>query len=357
MNSSKTSSNTAQRNSRKFRLISQYLVNHDAVSKHMLDVGSLLTQMGHSVVFHALGSNLKNAAEVQPVEAIQNADADEILFYQYSIWDPNFDLVRSAPQKKIAYYHGITTPALLAELMPHTAQDCQKGLDALPELSAFDYILANSEFDLNEIRQHFAPVHAQALPPYLSLPPLDLQKQAVDSFHLIYVGRFFPHKNIEKVLEVFLKLHALDLRYQLTLAGSGALPEYLEKLKKLANNHPRIHFQFDLPALQLAELYQSAGALLNFSKHEGFGVPFIEAFQYQVPVISHSYAAIAETLRGAGILLEDGYGEKEIETLHTRLQTQRSTLVQKQNEVFERYYRSEVVTQKYKEFFEKVTSA
>ena len=39
------------------------------------------------------------------------------------------------------------------------------------------------------------------------------------------------------------------------------------------------------------------------SKHEGFGLPLIEAMRAQVPVIAYDGGAVGETMGGAGVLV------------------------------------------------------
>ncbi|MBS1959511.1 MAG: glycosyltransferase [Bdellovibrionales bacterium] len=346
-------------NSRKFRLISQNLVLHDAVSTHILELQTFLQKAGHIASCCAMGIADQYKATTLPIQQLSQTIApDEIVFYQYSIWDPNLELILKLPNKKVVYYHGITTPSLLHELMPVTADDCQKGLDALPRLKAFDVVVANSNFNLDQIKEQFQPKISAVLPPYLFNKKYSQKNQSAshDAYQLIYVGRFFPHKNIEKTIKVYQELKKIDPKYRIILAGTGILPDYVTRLRNLANNDPAIEFRFDLSNDSLLSLYASSGALLNFSKHEGFGVPFIEAFQLDLPVVSHSYAAIPETLHAAGILIEDNFSVRDIQKLHDELQNNHESIVIKQRSIFDQFYSDSVVYKQYSKFFDQVTS-
>jgi hypothetical protein len=46
-----------------------------------------------------------------------------------------------------------------------------------------------------------------------------------------------------------------------------------------------------------------AHAYLSMSRHEGFGVPLIEAMHRDVPVVAYGAAAVPETMGGAGLVL------------------------------------------------------
>jgi hypothetical protein len=54
-------------------------------------------------------------------------------------------------------------------------------------------------------------------------------------------------------------------------------------------------------AAQLSACYATATVYLSMSRHEGFGVPLLEAMYRGVPVVAHGAAAVPETLGGAGL--------------------------------------------------------
>src|SRR6185436_18681463 len=51
--------------------------------------------------------------------------------------------------------------------------------------------------------------------------------------------------------------------------------------------------------------YASAHLFLCLSEHEGYCVPLLEAMSFGVPVIAYDAGAVAETLRGGGVLLKE----------------------------------------------------
>jgi len=51
--------------------------------------------------------------------------------------------------------------------------------------------------------------------------------------------------------------------------------------------------------------YRAASCYLSMSEHEGFGVPLLEAFHMQVPVIGFAAGAVEETMNGGGLLLRE----------------------------------------------------
>src|SRR5262249_60697107 len=55
----------------------------------------------------------------------------------------------------------------------------------------------------------------------------------------------------------------------------------------------------------LRAYYASSHAFLCLSEHEGYCVPLLEAMAFGLPVIAYDAGAVAETLRGGGLLLRE----------------------------------------------------
>ena len=55
---------------------------------------------------------------------------------------------------------------------------------------------------------------------------------------------------------------------------------------------------------ELAQLYKQAAALIYPSLYEGFGIPILEAFEAEVPVITSNTTSMPEVAGDAAILIE-----------------------------------------------------
>src|SRR5690606_23604178 len=123
--------------------------------------------------------------------------------------------------------------------------------------------------------------------------------------NILFVGRAVPSKRVDDVLRVFTafqRLYRPDSR--LVLAGSlnrdsphGA---FLHQLRELLGAE-RVRFLGRVSAAQLSACFATATAYLSMSRHEGFGVPLLEAMYRGVPVVAHGAAAVPETMGGAGL--------------------------------------------------------
>jgi len=113
--------------------------------------------------------------------------------------------------------------------------------------------------------------------------------------YLLYVGNFYPHKNVEKLLEAF-HLHSQTSKQKLVLVGPDNY--FSQKLKSLIADRSieRIVWMHHVSYDTLAQLYFHAVALVNPSLSEGFGLPLIEAQYCGCLVIASDIPVFRELL-------------------------------------------------------------
>jgi len=138
----------------------------------------------------------------------------------------------------------------------------------------------------------------------------NLIKLFTDKF-FIYVGNFYPHKNVERLIKAFSRTKN---KYQLILIGPNDY--FSERLKTLINNlnmQKRIRFYFNPKKEDLVFFYKNAQALIHPSLSEGFGLPIVEAVYYQLPIIASNIPVFKELL-GKCYLSFDPCKETDVET-------------------------------------------
>jgi glycosyltransferase involved in cell wall biosynthesis len=114
---------------------------------------------------------------------------------------------------------------------------------------------------------------------------------ARDALRLIHCGRFVPAKSIHTLLEA-VALAKADIATPIELALYGMSghsdANYIAELRALAAALPAgasCQIVLDAPAEQLQRAMLSADALVLPSRHEGFGMPVVEAFSAGTPVV------------------------------------------------------------------------
>lgn len=109
-----------------------------------------------------------------------------------------------------------------------------------------------------------------------------------------YVGNFYPHKNIEKLVDAY---RLVETSVPLILVG----PEdfFSHRIKKYimdSNLNQKIQVHTGLKGEELAYVYNHAEALIHPSLAEGFGLTLLEAAYFDCPIIASDIPVIHEML-------------------------------------------------------------
>ena len=126
----------------------------------------------------------------------------------------------------------------------------------------------------------------------------------------LFVGRVVPSKGQLELVDAFVAALAIADRGQLlVLIGDTSDSSYVARIQDLARRRgvfDRVKIMGKISDDELADQYRVAGLFVSMSKHEGFGVPLLEAMAADLAVVAFAVAAVGETMGGAGIVIEDG---------------------------------------------------
>ncbi|MFA5769885.1 MAG: glycosyltransferase family 1 protein [Patescibacteria group bacterium] len=119
------------------------------------------------------------------------------------------------------------------------------------------------------------------------------RSEKFDNF-FIYVGNFYPHKNVEKLIEAFKNINK---KYRLILLGpddyfTSRILRCIDTLKLNKN----IILLKNPTLSDLIFFYKNAQALIHPSLSEGFGLPLIEAAHFNCPIIASNIEVFKELL-------------------------------------------------------------
>lgn len=120
-----------------------------------------------------------------------------------------------------------------------------------------------------------------------------LSKKYAHNF-FVYVGNFYPHKNVERLVQAF-----SNTRKDIKLILVGPKDFFSERLRHSVNRlkqDNRIVFYHAASHEDLTFFYQNAQALIHPSLSEGFGLPLVEAAYYGCPIIASDIPTFREVL-------------------------------------------------------------
>ncbi len=111
----------------------------------------------------------------------------------------------------------------------------------------------------------------------------------------LYAGSLHERKNISNTIKAFLQFNqSIGNKFLFVLAGK-------QFFEKTALTYPDVMFIENPSDDILAGLYQQCMALVNFSFYEGFGLPVIEAMQYNKPLLLSDIPDFREITSGYAI--------------------------------------------------------
>ncbi|MDY7229545.1 glycosyltransferase family 4 protein [Hyalangium rubrum] len=285
----------------------------DAVGNQVRYLQALFRGWGYTSEVYADQWDEECRAQVRPAEDWpKEADEDSVLLIHHSFESRQVPRIARGPGRKVLVYHNVTPAPLFEGFDRKVAAACQAAREELLALRPHvEAAFAYSHFSAEELTAAGFP-RVAVLPfaldwkAFHAPPDPTFQAEFDDGcVNILFVGRAVPSKRIDDVMRVFAAYQRLyQPRSRLLIAGylnrETPYGTYLHGVKELLGAE-RIHLLGRVSASQLSACYAVATAYLSMSRHEGFGVPLLEAMEREVPVVAYGAAAVPETMGGAGL--------------------------------------------------------
>ncbi|RLE04083.1 MAG: hypothetical protein DRI99_04285 [Candidatus Aminicenantes bacterium] len=289
----------------------------DAISDEMLEIRRVLQENGfESEIFvRFYDPRLAHLAH-DFREYPAYSSPENVIIFHFSIGSPVSRMFFRVPDKKIMIYHNITPYQYFLDYHRILARECYKGrLELKMFVDKVDLALGDSEYN----RQELAAVgyrRTGVLPILMNFSKFDGQGDAVIHrlFHnekttLLFVGRVIPNKKFEDIIKVFYFYKKyFNPHSQLLLVGDyRGMERYLAALWKLVDELELqdVYFPGHVEFAELLAFFRLSDFYLSLSEHEGFGVPLLESFYLNIPVLAYPGGAVEETMNGGGVLIRE----------------------------------------------------
>lgn len=138
--------------------------------------------------------------------------------------------------------------------------------------------------------------------------------------YILFVGARWSYKNFHMVADAFKALLAKHPDLKLVLAGGGKLT-YGDSEFLMRNNILEKTIQISATDEQLNTIYKNAICFIYPSLYEGFGLPILEAFKNDCPVILSDCSCFGEIAGNAAVYFDHTSLHSLIETIENIIES------------------------------------
>jgi glycosyltransferase involved in cell wall biosynthesis len=291
----------------------------DAITRNALVIREALSALGPSELY---ANFIEPGVDhiVRPLaELARRPNRPRPLVFHASIgcW-PVFRELQALEPRLALVYHNFSPAEPFARFAPDVADDLIRGRWELARLrDRVELAVADSAYNAAELDElGYTDVRVVAPTPDVDrldrvVPDPAMLRRLTDwgpGPVVLCVAQLLPHKRIERVLAAVAVLQQEYLpSARLALVGVERFADYSRALRSFARSVGLADLQplGRVTDEELAALYLRAGAFCTLSEHEGFCVPAVEAMALGVPVVASARAAIPDTVRDAGVLVDD----------------------------------------------------
>jgi glycosyltransferase involved in cell wall biosynthesis len=306
-------------------LVSPAILPGDAIGHDVLQMGRVLTALGHEVGLFSTtwGRPEPRNDDGLHVRAYLGDDPSALMILHHAIgWPHAMPLISTVRCRRIVKYHNVTPAHFYESLDEGYAALCRQGRTQLRAIieSHCDLYLADSPFNRDELMALGAtPERCAVVPPFNAIDQLlelEADPEVLRDFgdgrtNLLFVGRRAPNKGHRLLIDAFALYHRQqEPGSRLVLVGRGEPGQgvYTQSLRERVRRlglHGHVVFIDGATDAQLKGYYQTASAFVVASEHEGFCVPVVEAMALGVPIIGYGSTAVPHTVGDAGLIWEE----------------------------------------------------
>ncbi len=297
----------------RIHMMTPVLTTGDAIGNYMISLQRVFAQLGVTVRLYADYVDPAYRLHARPTAAYRPTGRD-ILWFHYSIWSDNFDLLRKSPDFIVMDYHGVTPPHLMSD-DPRLAALCDRAIKALPSYTdAFDWCIYHAENGRWDLEQagytRFSKVRLPVDTAFFGLrEDAELAALVKQLEYILFVGRIVPQKDVLGIVRVFAEVQKRRPQTCLFLVGGmEVLPPYVQRVKaeiqRLGIEH-RVQMTGKISdRAALTTLFRHARFLISLSDWENCCVPSGEAMFFGLPVINAGAVPMPENVGDAGVVID-----------------------------------------------------
>lgn len=158
--------------------------------------------------------------------------------------------------------------------------------------------------------------------------------------YILFVGTRYEYKNFKAFCKSCVGILKRHPQLNIVCTGVPFSPEEIQFFESLGIKERMVH-KFVQTSQELLDLYHYAFTFVYPSKYEGFGIPILEAYKADCPVMLNRASCFPEIAGDAAVFFdlnsEKSDFEEQFETLYRLTGDEREELIQRQRERMKLY--------------------
>jgi glycosyltransferase involved in cell wall biosynthesis len=286
----------------------------DAVGRHTLRLRDVFAERGIASHIYVELEDAETQEETRPFDRYaEEARPGDVLVYQFATASDLAGFLAARNEPLVVNYHNVTPPDFYAPWNNAMARHQLRAQIELQQLAPRAALgLAVSAFNESELRAA-GYARTAVVPPAAMLPadtpaPGPPKATPASGAKWLTVGRLAPNKGIESAVMALLVTRAHhDPDASLQVVGRPVVPAYTRALHRYIDEmglRDAVTFAGPLSDAALARAMSASDVLVVTSRHEGFGVPVMEAMTRGLPVVANRAGALPEVIGDGGLLVD-----------------------------------------------------
>lgn len=234
----------------------------------------------------------------------------------------------------------ITVHDMIPEIFSMDAPQAQQKLAVIPKATHLIAVSEQTKKDLVRImnvpeEKVSVVYHGADEEPYIPSSNAPLAEE-----YILYVGSRYVYKNFTAFCKSCVGILKRHLQLKIVCTGVPFSPEEIQLFESLGIKERMVH-KFVQTRQELFDLYHYALTFVYPSLYEGFGIPILEAYKADCPVMLNRASCFPEIAGDAAVFFdlnsEKSDFEEQFETLYRLTGDERGELIQRQRERMKLY--------------------
>lgn len=321
-----------------FQLV-PHLQEHDALGTHSRLMAEMLGPLHGGFIVENASPALRHLAT--PFKEAE-VGANDVLVYHMALASQVGEWMTQQDSKKVLDYHNITPWQVFRAYEAGLANALRSArLEIMRLRNHISTAITHSEFSRKDLTEA-GYRRTETIPVLIDFDAFerssnqDLESRLLERKDkpgdILFLGRIAPNKGQEDLIKTFaIYRRCYNPRARLFIVGGSNSPFYSQLLDTFIARLgiDGVHLTGDISTEDLVTYFGVADLFLSMSEHEGFGVPWLEAMHFQVPVLTFGAGAIPETVGDAAVIFREKKHDEVAAMIHLLMEDEllRSQLI------------------------------